>query len=132
MDLNRVTLVGNLTCDPEAKTFASDKKLMVLKVATNYYVKDKSKDKGVEYHDVLVFGKLGDFVAKYLKKGGKVFLEGRLSTRDWVDKKEVTHHQTSIIASNIIILDKVNKNIEEGSDSKTGTDDNDDMEEIDF
>lgn len=118
MDLNRVSLIGNLIKDPETKTFGDNKSLVALVIATNRQIKDSKGEKKEEtlFHNVVSFGKVSEIIAKYLKKGSRIYLEGRLNNRKWEDKNKVTHYTTNIVAENLIMLSKPNKgatNLEE-------------------
>lgn len=107
MDLNKVMLIGNLTKDPESKTLVSGQSLSNFSVATNRTWKDASgtKKEQAEFHNIVVWGKLADIANQYLKKGKKVFIEGRLQTRSWDDQNGVKKYRTEIIAENISMLD---------------------------
>lgn len=107
MDLNKVSLIGNLAADPEARTLASGQNLSVFKVATNYVWRDantKDKKTRADFHRVVAWGKLADIINAYLKKGSKVFLEGRLQNRFWEDKDKNKRYSTEIVASDLIML----------------------------
>lgn len=107
MDINKITLVGRLTHDPEAKTLASGQKLTSFAVATNYLWRDyKTKEKRdkTEFHRVIAWGRLADIAAKYLEKGSRVYLEGRMTYRDWLDAKGQKRRTTDIIVDELIML----------------------------
>jgi len=99
MDLNKVMLIGNLTKDPESRTLVNGQSLSMFTVATNRVWKDASgnKKEQAEFHNIVAWGKLADIANQYLKKGKKVFIEGRLQTRSWDDQNGV--------AENISMLD---------------------------
>lgn len=76
-------------------------------VATNHQWRDyKSKQmkKAVEFHNIVAWGKIADVAAKYLKKGNRIFVEGRLQTRSWQDKTGIKHARTEIVADQLIML----------------------------
>lgn len=104
--LNRAELIGNLTKDPEVKQFQNGSTMAVFSIATNYSYKDQSGEKHdkPEYHNIVVFGKLVDIVSKYLRKGNKVFIDGRLQTRSWEAKDGSKRYSTEIMLQNLIIL----------------------------
>ena len=104
--LNRAELIGNLTKDPEIKQFQTGSTMAQFSVATNYSYKDDSGERHdkPEYHNVVVFGKLVDIVSKYLHKGNKVFIDGRLQTRSWEGKDGNKRYSTEIILQTLIIL----------------------------
>jgi len=83
---NRVILVGNLGNDPDIRTFSSGDKVANISVATSERWKDKNsgeRSEKTEWHRVSVFGNLADICEQYLKKGSKVYIEGKLETRSW-------------------------------------------------
>lgn len=107
MDLNKVSLIGNLAGDPEARTLPSGQNLAIFKVATNYTWRDastKEKKTRADFHRVVAWGRLADIINVYLKKGSKVFLEGRLQNRFWEGKDQAKHYLTEIVASDLIML----------------------------
>ena len=107
MSLNRVQLIGNLTRDPEMKQIPGGQVVTSFGVATNLSWTDKSgqKQSKVEFHNITVWGKLAEICGQYLKKGGKVFVEGRLQTRDWEGEDGVKRYRTEIVLDNMIMLD---------------------------
>lgn len=119
MDLNKATFIGNLVKDPEAKELKGGQKLTSLRIATNYSWRDaKSKERkdAVEYHNVVAWGKLGEIVQKYLGKGDKVYLEGRLQTRSWNGKNGEKKYMTEMVASDMIMLSGKKSKQETGDD----------------
>ncbi len=106
MDLNRATIIGRLTRDPEVKTTPSGQTVANLGVATNRVWTDKSgvKQEKVEFHNIVIWGKLAEIAGQYLSKGRQVYLEGRLETRDWTGQDGVKRYRTEIIADNMIML----------------------------
>ncbi len=104
--LNKAQIIGNLTRDPELKQTANGQSVCTLGVATNRYWTDSSgtKKDEAEYHNVVCWGKLAEICAEYLKRGTKVFFEGRLQTRNWEDEGGVKHYRTEIVAQDMIIL----------------------------
>lgn len=106
-NLNRVTLLGNLTDAPKAKTLATGSSMATFTVATNSIwqsAKTKEKKSAVEFHPVVVWGKLADITKEYLKKGDRVYVEGRLQTRSWLDKEKQKHYRTEVVGENMILL----------------------------
>jgi len=105
-DLNKVMLIGNLTKDPEAKTLPSGQALSSFSIATNRTWKDKdgSKKEQAEFHNIVAFGKIAEICNQYLKKGAKVYTEGRLQTRSWDDQNGVKKYRTEIILENLSML----------------------------
>jgi single-strand DNA-binding protein len=86
MYLNKATIIGNLTRDPEMKTLPSGIKVTNFSLATNrVWTKDGQKQEAVDYHNVVVFGRQAETSAQYLKKGSQAMIEGRMQTRSWDD-----------------------------------------------
>ena len=108
MSLNRATIIGNLTRDPEMRQTTTGQSVCSFGVATNRSWKDQqgNKQEAVEYHNIVAWGKLAEICSQYLSKGRKVFVEGRLQTRDWEGQDGVKRYRTEIIAQDMIILDK--------------------------
>jgi len=103
MYLNKVFIIGNLTRDPEIKALPSGTKVASFGMATNRVWKDKEgkKQEGVEYHNIVAFGRLGELAGQYLKKGSQAYAEGRLQTRSWDAADGSKKYRTEIIAENI-------------------------------
>ncbi len=89
MYINKVTILGNLTRDPEIRALPTGNKVVSFSLATNRSWKDQSgkKQDATEYHNVVAFGKLAELIAQYSKKGSSLYVEGRLQTRSWDDKE---------------------------------------------
>jgi len=105
--LNRVQLIGNLGKDPEIKYTPSGTAVAKLTIATNERYKDKGGEwqDRTEWHNVVLWQRLAEIAGEYLKKGGKVYIEGRLQTRSWDDKQTgQKKYMTEIVASDIILL----------------------------
>lgn len=99
MYINKVTIYGNLTKNPELKSLPSGTHIINFSVATNrtWFDKDKTKKEEVEYHNVVAFGKQAETINTYIKKGDGIYLEGRLSTRSWEDTNGNKRYSTEII-----------------------------------
>ncbi|PIP34182.1 single-stranded DNA-binding protein [Candidatus Falkowbacteria bacterium CG_4_10_14_0_2_um_filter_48_10] len=108
MNLNKAMIIGNLTRDPEMRTTPSGINVTSFSVATNYVWKDQSgqKQEKAEYHNCIAWRRLGEIAGQYLRRGAKVFVEGRLQTRDWVGPDGGKRYRTEIIAENLIMLDR--------------------------
>lgn len=109
--VNKAIIVGNLGKDPELKYTPSGTAVATFSVATSESWKD---DKGTinertEWHTVIAWRKLAEIVGEYLKKGKKVYIEGKIQTRSW-DKDGTKHYKTEIVADQLVILDKIDKN----------------------
>jgi len=107
MDLNRVTLIGRLTKDPEVRTTPTGKTVASMTVATGRVWTDNTgnKQEKTEFTPCVLWGKIGEIAGQYLAKGRKVYVEGRLETRDWVGQDGVKHYKTEVIVDNMIMLD---------------------------
>ena len=107
MDLNKVNLIGNLTQDPELRNLPSGQSVVLFNVATNYNwndVKTKEKKSRADFHRIVAWGRLAEIITTYLKKGSKVYLEGRLQNRSWEDKAGQKKYATEVVASDLIML----------------------------
>lgn len=115
--LNRVELIGNLGADPEIKTSAQGTMIVNFSVATSESWRDKSSGemkKKTDWHRVVIFGGmdsdgLAGVAEKYLKKGSKVFLAGKLKTRKWQDQSGTDRYTTEIVVqgfgADLVLLD---------------------------
>ncbi len=101
MYINKVTLLGNLTKDPELKALPSGIKVATFSLATNRSWKDQSGKKidAVEYHNIVAFGKPAELISQYMKKGNSLYVEGRLQTRSW-DSEQGKKYRTEILVEN--------------------------------
>lgn len=98
--VNKVILIGNLGNDPEIRHSNSGQEIANLSVATDESYKDKNTGQLVprtEWHKVVIFGKLAEIASQYLRKGSKVYLEGRLQTRKWQDQAGQDRYTTEIV-----------------------------------
>lgn len=107
MNLNKAMIIGNLTRDPEIKVTPQGQNVANFAVATNLRWNDASgqRQEKVEYHNIVVWRKLAETCAQYLRKGSKVYIEGRLQTRDWEGQDGVKRYRTEIVADSMIMLD---------------------------
>lgn len=107
MNLNKAMLIGNLTRDPEVRTTPQGTSVASFSVATNHVWKDASgqKQEKPEYHNIVAWGKLADIIGQYVRKGSKVYIEGRLQTREWTGQDGNKRYRTEIVAENLIMLD---------------------------
>ncbi|MFH1946625.1 MAG: single-stranded DNA-binding protein [Candidatus Magasanikbacteria bacterium] len=108
MDLNRATMLGRLTRDPEVRTTPTGRSVANITIATGRVWTDQSgaKQEKTEFHNCVLWGKLADIAGQYLSKGRRVYAEGRIETRDWVGKDDgVKRYRTEIIIDNLIMLD---------------------------
>lgn len=111
--INRVQLLGNLGKDPEIRSTQGGSKIATLSIATTERWKDKqsgeNKEK-TEWHKVVIFGNLAEVAEKYLSKGSRLYVEGKLQTRKWTDKEQVERYITEIVVENprgqLVMLDR--------------------------
>lgn len=102
MYINKVTILGNLTRDPEMKSLPTGLKVVTFSLATNRSWKDQQgmKKDSVEYHNVVAFGKPAEIINQYSRKGSSLYVEGRLQTRSWDDASGVKKYRTEIVLEN--------------------------------
>ncbi|MCK5471766.1 single-stranded DNA-binding protein [Candidatus Gracilibacteria bacterium] len=106
--LNSAQIIGNITRDPEVRQTPNGQTVATIGVATNRKWTNKQtneKQEEVEFHNVVVWGKLAEICQQYLKKGAKVYFQGRLKTRNWEDPDGKKNYRTEVIAENMIMLD---------------------------
>ncbi|MBM3299473.1 MAG: single-stranded DNA-binding protein [Deltaproteobacteria bacterium] len=104
--LNKVMLLGNLGRDPELRYTASGKAVATFTLATSFTWRDQdgSDQEKTEWHRVVAWGKLGEICGEYLSKGQKVYIEGRIQSREWEDQDGNRRITVEIIASDMIML----------------------------
>lgn len=114
MNLNKVFLLGNLTRDPEIRTTSSGQQVANFGIATNRIWIDSQgqKQQRTEFHNIIAWGRLAEICKQYLTKGRLTFIEGRITTRNWEDQNGVKHYRTEIIAENMQMGPKIQKNEE--------------------
>lgn len=107
MDLNRATIIGRITRDPEVRSTTSGQSVATIAVATNRSWTDSSgvKQEKSEFHNCVLWGKLAEIAGQYLTKGRRVYIEGRVETRDWTGQDGVKRYRTEIVTENMIMLD---------------------------
>jgi len=106
--INKVILIGNLGQDPEVKYMPNGGAVTNVTVATSETWKDKNtgeQKENTEWHRVVFFRRLAEIAGEYLKKGSKVYIEGRLQTRKWQDQSGNDRYTTEIIANEMQMLD---------------------------
>ena len=109
--LNKVILVGNLGRDPEIRSTQNGDKIANLNIATseNWKDRDGNRQEKTEWHRVVIFGKVAEVCERYLKKGSKVLIEGKLVTRKWTDNNNQDKYTTEVVVSgfngNMTMLD---------------------------
>ena len=106
--VNKVILIGNLGQDPEVKYMPNGGAVANITVATSESWKDKNTGEtkeNTEWHRVVFFRRLAEIAGEYLKKGSKVYIEGKLQTRKWQDQQGNDRYTTEIIANDMQMLD---------------------------
>ena len=103
--LNKAQVIGNLTRDPEMRQLPSGQSVANFAVATNRSFTDKEGNKrdDVEFHNIVVWGKLAEICNQYLNKGKKVYIDGRLQTRTWDGQDGVSRSRTEIMADSKLV-----------------------------
>lgn len=101
-------ILGNLTRDPEVRFTPAGQTVATFSVATNrrWTTKEGQTQEAAEYHDIVAWGKLAEIVQQFLKKGQRVYVEGRLQTRSWEGQDGNKRTRTEIVADNVISLDR--------------------------
>jgi single-strand DNA-binding protein len=105
--INKVILVGNLGADPDTRYMPSGKAVTNIRIATSESWKDRQtgdQQERTEWHSIVLYDKLGEIAAEYLRKGSQVYIEGRLQTRKWQDKEGKDRYTTEIIARDMQML----------------------------
>ncbi len=107
MDLNKALIIGRLTRDPELRTTPNGSQVCSFSIATNYVYNTQAggKQEQVEYHNVVAWRKLAEIAGQYLKKGSRVYIEGRIQTRTWDGNDGKKNYRTEIVLDNMIMLD---------------------------
>jgi len=122
--VNKVILIGNLGKDPEVRYSPSGVAVANLTLATSESWKDKQSGENVErteWHRVVMFSRLGEIAGEYLRKGSKIYVEGRLQTRKWQDKSGQDRYTTEIVADSMQMLDSKggNQNFDPAASEKS-------------
>ena len=105
--VNKVIIVGNLGADPETRAMPSGSTVANLRIATTENWKDRQtgeQQERTEWHRVVLFGRLGEVAAEYLRKGSQVYIEGSLRTRKWTDKQGTERYSTEIVGNDMQML----------------------------
>lgn len=106
--VNKVILIGNLTKDPVSKDIGDNKQIVTFSLATNrdWMTSTGEKKSLTEFHSIVVWGKLSEICAKFLRKGKLVYIEGYLKTRYWDTEEGTRSSRTEIVAHDMIMLNK--------------------------
>ncbi len=108
MDLNKVQIIGNITQDIELKQTPNGQNVCSFSIATNRNWTDASgvRQEQAEFHNIVMWWKLAEICGQYLQKGKKVYVEGRLQTRNWEAQDGSKRYRTEIVGENMIMLDR--------------------------
>ena len=107
--VNKVILIGNLGADPEVRHLQNGASVANFRIATSETYKDKQtgeKREQTEWHSIVAWRGLAEITERYLRKGSKVYVEGKLRTRQWQDKDGNTRYTTEIHADEMTMLDR--------------------------
>jgi single-strand DNA-binding protein len=124
--VNKVILVGNVGKDPEVKYTPSGTPVAKFSLATNEKYKDRSDEwqERAEWHNIVAWQRLAEIVGEYVKKGAKLYIEGKLQTSSWDDRESGTKkYRTEIVARDLVLLGSH----ENGGDSEHRSNRNDDQ-----
>lgn len=134
--VNKAILIGNLGQDPDIRKTQNGDSIANLSVATSEKWKDKNtgeRKEKTEWHRVSVFGKLADIAEKYLRKGSKVYIEGKIQTRKWQDQSGADKYSTEIVLQGfggvLTMLDGPSGN--QGASTEAGNTASDESPELD-
>lgn len=104
--VNKAILIGNLGADPEVRFTAGGQAVANFRIATSESWKDKNgqPQERTEWHRIVVWGKLAELCGEYLKKGRQCYVEGRLQTREWMNKENQKQYTTEVVAQQVTFL----------------------------
>jgi single-strand DNA-binding protein len=105
--INKVILIGNLGQDPQQRAMPSGKAVVNIRLATTEGWRDKQtgeNKENTEWHNVVMFDRLAEVAAEYLRKGSQIYIEGRIRTRKWQDKEGNDRYTTEIVANDMQML----------------------------
>ena len=119
--VNKVILIGNLTRDPELRYTPNGTPVCGIGIATNReWNTDDGKKEAADFHNIVAWNKLGELCAQLLKKGTKVYVEGRLQTRDWTNDKGEKRYKTEVVIDEMIVLGNSGGRSEDGDSAGSG------------
>lgn len=123
--VNRVILLGNLGKDPEVKHGENGTLRVSFSLATNDYYKNKNKENvsRVDWHNVVLWGRLAELGEKYLRKGKQVYIEGKLTTKSFEGKNGDIKYITEVVANSMILLGGPRVGVSDGRNAVQGFDD---------
>ena len=111
--INKVILVGNVGADPEVRTTESGVKVARVRLATTERLYNRQTNESTdhtEWHTITLWRNLADVVDKYVRKGSQIYIEGRLRTREWMDKDNNKRYTTEIMADELKLLGRRSDN----------------------
>lgn len=120
--VNKATLIGNVGKDPEIKVASNGNAVATFSLATSDRTKDQTgtwTDR-TEWHNLVAFQRLAEIVRDYVKKGSKLYVEGRIQTRSWDDKDNQKHYKTEIVINELVLLSGRGDG-ESGGSSRSGS-----------
>ncbi|MCR4417937.1 MAG: single-stranded DNA-binding protein [Ignavibacteria bacterium] len=122
--LNKIMLIGYVGRDAEVKYTNSGLAVMRFSLATDQNQKDQNGNwqRATTWHDIICFDKLAENMKEFVKKGRRVYVEGRLSKRDYVDKQNIKRYVVEVIAENLILLDRPGASFDDSSSVESETD----------
>ena len=124
--INKAMIIGNLGADPEVRNTQIGSVVTNFNVATTekWKGKDGQQQEQTEWHRIVAFGRLGEICGQYLTKGSKVYIEGRIQTRQWEDQSGEKRYTTEVVAREMKMLDtrQVNRRITEIGSSQASSD----------
>lgn len=104
--VNMAVIIGNMTRDPEMRYTPNGQAVTTFSVATNRkWVSEGVEKEEVEFHNIVAWNKLAELCSQLLTKGRKVYIQGRIQTRNWNDAQGAKHYKTEIVAEDMVILD---------------------------
>ena len=120
--VNKVILIGNLGKNPEIKYFENNIAKVSFSLATTEYYKDKNgqKTEQTEWHNIVMWRGLAENASKLLKKGSQIYLEGKIQSKQWIDKEGNKKYMTEILAENFTLLNSRNDSSKNNDTSGTG------------
>ena len=126
--VNKVQLLGNIGKDPEVReTKAGNIANLTMATSERYTDKSGQKQEKTEWHNLVVFGKLADIVAKYVKKGDKLYVEGSITTRKWEDKEGNTRYTTEVKVRDLTMIGGTEKKSAQPAAVAAGDDEDPDL-----
>ena len=121
--VNKVILIGNLTRDPEVRYTPQGSAVCSFSIATNRDIgqgDNGERKEVVDFHNLVAWNKLAELCGQLLTKGSKIYVEGRLQTRDWTDVSGVKKYKTEVVVDEMIVLSKRKNSPTDGDNDTAG------------